>query len=76
MKRNGRQIRRSLKTSDRKLAERRLKEFRGDADKLSGGRRNKMTFRELGESWEPVATGDLKKSSSDRIKRCLKTLNQ
>lgn len=76
VKRNGRQIRRSLKTSDRKLAERRLKEFRGDADKLSGGRRNKMTFRELGERWEPVATGDLKKSSSDRIKRCLKTLNQ
>ena len=55
VKRNGRQIRRSLKTSDRKLAERRLKEFRGDADKLVSGGRNRMSFTQLGEIWKPVA---------------------
>ena len=60
---------------DRKLAERRLKEFRGDADKLSRTGRNKMTFRELGKLWEPIATANLKQSSSDRVKRCLRTLN-
>ena len=74
LKRNGRQIRRSLGTTDRKLAERRLKQFREDADKLAGGGRGRMTFRELGEAWEPVATTNLKKSSSDRVKRCLRTL--
>ena len=75
LKRNGRQIRRSLGTKDRKLAERRLKEFRGEADKLSKTGRNKMTFRELGTLWEPIATANLKHSSSDRVKRCLRTLN-
>ena len=74
LKRNGRQIRRSLRTKDRKLAERKLKEFRGDADKLSKTGRNKMTFRELGALWEPIASANLKQSSSDRVKRCLRTL--
>ena len=61
VKRNGRQIRRSLKTKDRKLAERRLKEFRGDADKLVSGGRNRMSFtQQLGEIWKPVACANLK----------------
>jgi len=38
VKRNGRQIRRSLKTRDRKLAERRLKDFRQSAERLSDGK--------------------------------------
>mgnify|MGYP001386984446 CR=1 FL=1 len=75
VKRNGRQIRRSLKTTDRKLAERRLKEFRGDAGQLQSGGRNKMTFIQLGETWKPFAIANLKQSSADRIGRCLKTLN-
>ena len=75
VKRNGRQIRRSLKTSDRKLAERRLKEFRGDADKLVSGGRNRISFTQLGEIWKTVACANLKKSSADRIERCLRTLN-
>jgi integrase len=75
VKRNGRQIRRSLKTKDRKLAERRLKEFRGDADKLVSGGRNRISFIQLGEIWKPVACANLKKSSADRIGRCLRTLN-
>ena len=45
----------SLKTKDRKLAERRLKEFRGDADKLVSGGRNRISFTQLGEIWKPVA---------------------
>ncbi|MGE9293083.1 MAG: hypothetical protein ACQKBW_05685, partial [Puniceicoccales bacterium] len=35
VKRSGKQIRRSLRTQDRKLAERRLKEFREQAARLS-----------------------------------------
>ena len=75
VKRNGRQIRRSLKTTDRKLAERRLKEFRGDASKLVSGGRNRITFEDLSKLWLPVASSNLKKSSADRIERCLKILN-
>ena len=54
VKRNGRQIRRSLETKDRKLAERRLKEFHGDADKLVSGGRKPMSFTQLKEIWKQV----------------------
>ena len=42
VKRNGRQIRKSLKTKDRKLADRRLKDFRQSIDKLSGSKNLKQ----------------------------------
>ena len=60
VKRNGRQIRKSLKTKDRKLADRRLKDFRQSIDKLSGSKNLKqITFFELTELWFPTATSDL-----------------
>ncbi len=77
VKRNGKQIRRSLRTQDRKLAERRLKEFRGQAARLSTSTEDRgLTFAELGQRWFPIATANLKPSSVDRIRRCLKSLNK
>jgi hypothetical protein len=64
VKRNERQIRRSLKTQDRKLAERRLKDFRQSAERLSEGKDVKrLTFSELSERWVPTTTADLKPAS-------------
>jgi len=77
VKRNGRQIRKSLKTKDRKLADRRLKDFRQSIEKLSGSKNLKQTtFQELTELWFPTATSDLKPSSKSRIELCLKFLNK
>ena len=60
VKRSGSQIRRSLKTKDRKLAERRLKDFREQADRLSSnGKDKRLSFKSLAERWEPIATASL-----------------
>ena len=77
VKRNGRQIRRSLKTKDRKLAERRLKEFRQSAERLSEGKGDRrITFRELSELWSPTAIADLKPKSRGRVELSLRLLNK
>ena len=77
VKRNGRQIRRSLKTQDRKLAERRLKDFRQSAERLSEGKDVKrLTFSELSERWVPTATSDLKPASKSRVEFSLSLLNK
>ncbi|PXA04351.1 hypothetical protein DDZ13_07410 [Coraliomargarita sinensis] len=75
VKRSGRQIRKSLKTQDRKLAERRLKEFHasiGRTDVDSGSRQ--IQFEELGQQWLEVHNASLKPSSADRNERCFKQL--
>jgi len=74
-KRSGKQIRKSLRTQDRKLAERRLKELKGNlglVDPSSESR--KIHFEELGEQWLQLHNSRLKPSSADRNKRCLKEL--
>ena len=77
VKRSGSQIRRSLKTKERKLAERRLKDFRDQADRLSSnGKDKRLSFRSLAQRWEPIATANLKPSSADRVRRCMRMLDQ
>ena len=52
LKRAGKQIRKSLKTTDRALAQRRLGDLRAKVTRLnqtSGA--SKITFKELGERW-------------------------
>ncbi len=73
VKRSGKQIRRSLKTKDRKLAERRLAEFQqasGLAKASDVDRR--IRFAELGESWLKVSSMALKPASARRLALCLK----
>jgi len=75
VKRSGKQIRKSLKTQDRKLAERRLAEFRGKIDRIdptSGSRQ--IRFDELSSQWLQLHNARLKPSSADRNGRCVKQL--
>ena len=75
VKRSGKQIRKSLKTQDRKLAERRLKEFREKVDRTdTASESRQIRFEELGEQWLQVHNASLKPSSADRNRRCLKEL--
>lgn len=77
VKRKGKQIRKSLKTKDRKLAERRLREFRKKADQLTGTPGERKThFSVLAERWLAVHNVSLKPSSADRNVRCVKELNK
>jgi integrase len=75
VKRQGRQIRRSLKTNDRALAQRRLAEFRESVSRLSidAGKR-RMNFRELCAEWLATAGATLKASSLRRSELCVQTL--
>ncbi|WP_269523028.1 tyrosine-type recombinase/integrase [Coraliomargarita parva] len=75
VKRNGRQIRKSLKTQDRKLAERCLKEFLASIGRIDpSGESRQIRFEELGPQWLQVHNASLKPSSADRNERCYKQL--
>lgn len=77
IKRNGKQIRKSLRTQDRKLAERQLKEFRERTQHLSAKAEERKTpFEAYADEWFAVHCVNLKPSSADRIRRCLKELNK
>jgi len=69
VKRGGKQIRRSLKTQDRKSVERKLKKFREKARNLSKNADvRKMAFETLSDRWLTVANAHFKLSSALRIK--------
>ena len=77
VKRKGKQIRKSLKTKDRKLAERRLREFRKDAGRLNASAKERnISFSNLAQRWLKIPSVGLKTSSVDRYKRSLKELNK
>jgi len=64
LKKGGKQIRRSLKTTDRKLAERRLADFREQLGRLESRRdSSRMTFDEVATRWLNTWRGHLKASS-------------
>ena len=74
-KRNGKQIRRSLKTQDRKLADRRLREFLNQLDELSsdpGDRR--LKFGPLADRWLKIANAGLKPLTQKRNRLIVATL--
>lgn len=73
----GKQIRKSLKTKDRKLADRRLREFREKAGRLTASpSERKMPFEVLAERWLKVHNVTLKPNSADRNVRCVKEVNK
>ena len=52
LKKNGKQIRRALKTTDRKLTERKLIDFKEKVDRLDLGQgKNRLTFDEVAIKW-------------------------
>lgn len=77
VKRKGKQIRKSLRTKDRKLAERRVAEFRKQAASLTASPEERRTpFAVLAERWLEIQNVHLKPSSSNRNQRCVKELNK
>lgn len=78
LKVRGKQIRKSLKTKDRKLAERRLRDLRykhlqhTDSDTLD----RKKSFSEVAKQWYELRTSHLKESSRDRVRRNLEELKK
>jgi integrase len=75
VKRSGKQIRRSLKTKDRKLADRRLRTFQNDMDRVDPAKgRVNISFKEMSERWLATVEPHLKSSTYLRRKTALKAL--
>lgn len=76
LKRNGKQIKRSLKTTDAPLARRRLKDLKDQAASLSINGTNKATFSEIAQRWLKMATVTMKPSSALRQAGVAKSLSK
>ena len=75
LKRAGKQIKRSLKTTDRALAGRRLSEFQDKAARLTTGESGRISFANLSQHWLEVTAGSMKHSSHFRLSGVVKKLN-
>jgi len=75
IKRGDKQFRRSLKTHDRKLADRRLVELRAQIGNLTIGGDARLTFDEVAERWKAVSQHGLKPSTVLRRVTCIKNLS-
>jgi integrase len=77
VKRQGKQIRKSLKTNDRQLAERKLSAFRAKVGRIGNSNLDRgITFMELAKDWSDVAKTRLKPSSAKSVDCCLKQINK
>jgi len=74
IKRGGRQIKRSLRTTDGALARRKLKELKDQAASLATSGSGKITFAEIAEKWLTSATLTMKPSSATRAAGVVKSL--
>jgi integrase len=75
VKRAGKQYRRSLKTTDRKLAERTLSDFRQKVGRLDHTKaRSNLTFAEIAKHWLSTVTPQLKASSGRRRENSINQL--
>ena len=67
VKRSGKQFRKSLKSTDRALAQRRLVEFREKVGRLSQTKgANQITFEQVADRWLETIRGNMKSSSALR----------
>lgn len=76
LKRGGKQIKRSLRTTDATLAKRRLKDLNEQAASLAKGGDAKVTFEMISERWLNMATTSMKASSSIRLRGAVKSLSK
>ena len=74
LKRAGKQFRRSLKTTDRKLAERRLAALRQQISHLSLSEDANASFDEVARRWLETTRYALKASTVRRQETCIKNL--
>ena len=71
---NGKQIKRSLKTTDKDLARRRLAELREKGNRLHGNEQRNIQFEELVAFWLESIRSDVKESTYRRRVVCLNQL--
>ncbi|HXT13058.1 MAG TPA: tyrosine-type recombinase/integrase [Candidatus Angelobacter sp.] len=77
VKRKGKQHRKSLKTTDRQLADRKLAAFRDKIGRSVAPTRDRnTTFKELAQDWFGVAKTRLKPRSAESAECCLNQLNK
>lgn len=74
LKRGGKQFRRSLKTRDRKLAERRLADLRHKVCNLTISDDSKLSFKEIADRWLASIRHTMKPASVNRLEKCIKGL--
>jgi integrase len=74
IKRGDKQFRRSLRTKDRKLADRRLAELRAQVGHLTISDDARLSFEEIARRWMAVTAHVLKPSSVTRRETCIKNL--
>jgi integrase len=74
LKRGGKQFRRSLKTTQRRLAERNLTKLRDKIDRLKIGDGASLDFQEVAQQWVEVTGHTLKPSSIKRLRSCIKAV--
>jgi hypothetical protein len=75
VKRGDKQFRRSLKTKDRKLAERRLDEYRAQVGNLTIGDDARLSFHEFAARWKATSQHGLKESTVTRRQTCINNLS-
>ncbi len=74
LKRADKQFRRSLKTKDRKLADRRLSELRAQVGKLTTSGDARLTFEQVAQRWKDATGHTVKVSTVKRWDSCIKNL--
>jgi integrase len=74
VKRSDKQFRRSLKTKDRKLAERRLAELRSQVGRLTISEDARLSFPDIAKRWMDTTKHALKESTITRRETCIKNL--
>jgi integrase len=74
VKRGDKQFRRSLKTKDRKLAERRLTDFRNQVGALRVSEEKHLSFEDLAARWMAATSHTIKKSTVTRRGSCINNL--
>ena len=74
LKHAGKQFRRSLKTRDRKLAERRLAELRHKVGNLTISDDAKLSCKPIADRWLASIWHTMKPASINRLEKCIKGL--
>lgn len=74
LKRGDKQFRRSLKTRDRKLAERRLADLRAKVGNLKINEEGRLSFEEVAARWMAATAHTIKPSTARRRQTCIKNL--
>ena len=75
VKRGDKQFRRSLKTKDRKLAERRLSELRAQVGTLATGQDGRLSFAQVAQRWKEATGHTVKASTIKRWDSCIQNLS-